>query len=124
MKKASHQRRPERLANLVKEVLAEVLARGLRDPRVHDVTVTRVDVSGDLSVATVWFSMLNADDVAKDEACAGLEKASGFLRSRLAENLSTRSVPELRFKVDRNLEHAARIDELFRQIHQDEPNEE
>ena len=108
-------RRPEQMAETVRQVLTEALAREVRDPRVGFVTITGVLVSNDLSHARVLISV-PGDDGEKTRALEGLQSAAGFLRSRAARSLTTRSVPELHFELDRGLEHAARINELLNTI--------
>ena len=108
-------RRPEQMAETLRQVITEALAREVRDPRVGFVTVTGVLVSGDLSHARVMVSVVG-DDGEKTRALEGLQSAAGFLRSRAARALTTRSVPELHFELDRGLEHAARINELLNTI--------
>jgi ribosome-binding factor A len=108
-------RRPEQIAETVRQVVAEVLAREVRDPRVGFVTVTAVQVSGDLSHARVQVSVMG-DDAEKARALEGLRSAGGFLRTRLTKVLSTRTVPELAFEIDRGLDHATRINELLADI--------
>lgn len=111
--------RPERLAALIHEALADALAKHLKDPRVGFVTITGVTVSHDGTHATVRFSVLG-DDATKDHAMAGLTSAKGFLRTHLARTLSLRTTPELHFVLDRGLEHAARIDALLAQLKREE----
>lgn len=108
-------RRPEQMAETLRQVITEALTREVRDPRVGFVTVTGVLVSGDLSHARVMVSVVG-DDGEKTRALEGLQSAAGFLRSRAARALTTRSVPELHFELDRGLEHAARINELLNTI--------
>jgi ribosome-binding factor A len=108
-------RRPEQMAETLRQVITESLAREIRDPRVGFVTVTGVLVSGDLSHARVLVSVVG-EDGEKTRALEGLQSAAGFLRSRAARALTTRSVPELHFELDRGLEHAARINELLNTI--------
>jgi ribosome-binding factor A len=108
-------RRPEQMAETVRQVLTEALAREVRDPRVGFVTITGVLVSNDLSHARVLISV-PGDEGEKTRALEGLQSAAGFLRSRAARSLTTRSVPELHFELDRGLEHAARINELLNTI--------
>lgn len=108
-------RRPEQVAETLRQVITETLAREVRDPRVGFVTVTGVLVSGDLSHARVMVSVVG-EDGDKTRALEGLQSAAGFLRSRAARALTTRSVPELHFELDRGLEHAARINELLNTI--------
>jgi ribosome-binding factor A len=83
------------------------------------VTVTAVLVTPDLSHARVMVSV-PGEDADKARALEGLQSAAGFLRSRAAKSLTTRSVPELHFELDRGLEHAARINELLNTIRQEE----
>lgn len=105
-------RRPEQVGETVRQVVADALAREVRDPRVGFVTVTRVDVSGDLSHARIAVAV-PGEEADRQRALEGLESAAGFLRGRVARALSTRTVPELHFELDRGLEHAARINALL-----------
>jgi ribosome-binding factor A len=105
-------RRPEQMAETLRQVITDSLTREVRDPRVGFVTITGVLVSGDLSHARVMVSV-PGEDADKSRAIEGLQSAAGFLRSRAARALTTRSVPELHFELDRGLEHAARINELL-----------
>ncbi|MGD2135568.1 MAG: 30S ribosome-binding factor RbfA [Gemmatimonadales bacterium] len=108
----AHRHRPERVAALIQETLAEALTTRVKDPRVGFVTVTGVDVASDYSVATVGVSVLG-DEEEKAQAMEGLDSASGFLRSLLARTLTLRTTPELRFVLDRGIEHAARINRIL-----------
>jgi ribosome-binding factor A len=108
-------RRPEQVGETLRQVIADALAREVRDPRVGFVTVTAVLVTNDLSHARVMVSVSGEEDD-KIRALEGLQSAAGFLRSRAARALTTRSVPELHFELDRGLEHAARISELLNDI--------
>jgi ribosome-binding factor A len=108
-------RRPEQVGETLRQVITEALAREVRDPRVGFVTVTRVLVTNELSHARVFVSV-PGEDAEKTRALEGLQSAAGFLRSRAARALTTRSVPELHFELDRGLEHAARINELLNTI--------
>jgi ribosome-binding factor A len=108
-------RRPEQMAETLRQVITDALAREVRDPRVGFVTVTGVLVTNDLSHARVMVST-PGEDADKARALEGLQSAAGFLRSRAARALTTRTVPELHFELDRGLEHAARINELLNTI--------
>ncbi len=108
-------RRPEQMAETLRQVITDALAREVRDPRVGFVTVTAVLVSNDLSHARVMVSA-PGEDADKARALEGLQSAAGFLRTRAARALTTRTVPELHFELDRGLEHAARINELLNTI--------
>jgi len=116
--KRSSRHRPERLAALVQETLAEALTTSLKDPRVGFVTITSVRVTPDGQLATIRVSVLGSEED-KGRAVAGLEHARGYLRTYLAERLNLRVVPELRFELDRGIEHAQRIDALLDEIRRD-----
>ena len=111
--------RPEQVAETLRQVITDGLAREVRDPRIGFVTVTAVLVTPDLSHARVMVS-LPGEDADKLRALEGLQSAARFLRSRAARALSTRIVPELHFELDKGLEHAARINELLEGLRREE----
>ena len=117
--KASSKRRPEQVAETLREVITDGLAREVRDPRIGRVTVTAVLVTGDLSHARVMVSV-PGDDGEQARALEGLQSAARFLRSRAARTLSTRIVPELHFEIDKGLTHATRINELLEGLRREE----
>jgi ribosome-binding factor A len=112
-------RRPEQVAGTIRQVITDALTREVRDPRVGFVTVTNVLVTNDLSHARVLVSV-PGDEGEKTLALQGLQSAAGFLRSRAARALTTRTVPELHFELDKGVEHAARIEELLESIRREE----
>lgn len=106
-------RREDRVADEVKRILAKSIQRDLKDPRVPPFTsVTDVKVTRDFSYATCFVSVLGSPD--EQKACLeALEKSKGFLRSKIAKQLTIRVTPELRFKLDDTYERAKRIDQLI-----------
>jgi len=104
--------RNQRLGNQVLRTLNELIRFETKDPRLKLVSLTSVDLSRDLSVARVYFSMLDpsGDPAAVKE---GLERASGFLRGRLGREIKIRHVPELRFSHDDSAAEAQRISSLI-----------
>ena len=112
-------RRPEQVAGTIRQVITDALARDVRDPRVGPVTLTGVLVTNDLSHARVMVSV-PGDDADKARALQGLQSAAGFLRTRVARALTTRTVPELHFELDKGVEHAARIERLLQTIRREE----
>jgi ribosome-binding factor A len=108
-------RRPDQVAETVRQVIAELLLTELRDPRIGFVTVTSVEVTNDLSVATVRVSVMG-EETERVEALKGLESAAGFLRGRVGKVLTTRIIPEIRFELDRGLEHAAKINRILGEL--------
>lgn len=92
------------------------LAEGVKDPRVTGlVTVTGVDVTRDLRHAKVHVSILGSD-AEKKETMEGLQSVAGYLRAKLGRTLRLRVTPELDFRYDASIAHAARIDSLLEQI--------
>ncbi|MCI0548925.1 MAG: 30S ribosome-binding factor RbfA [Candidatus Rokubacteria bacterium] len=105
-------KRLERVNQLVREEISTLLHRELKDPRLGFVTVTEVDVTPDLRTAKVYVSVLGpeAQWVSSLEALAS---ARGFIRNWLRRHLDLRAVPELHFRPDRSMEHAARMQVLL-----------
>ena len=104
--------RNQRLGAQMQRSLSELLRFETKDPGLADVSLTEVELSKDLSVARVYFSLLNPDaDPAP--ALEGLQRASGFLRHKLGDALLVRHVPELRFVHDDSIAHAAKISRLI-----------
>jgi len=113
-------RRPEQVAETVRQVVSEALLTEVRDPRIGMVTVTHVVVSNELSWATVYVSVMG-EETDKVRALEGLASAAGFFRSKLGRTLRTRIVPEVKFELDRGLEHAARINQVLADLKREDP---
>ncbi|HET6629309.1 MAG TPA: 30S ribosome-binding factor RbfA [Woeseiaceae bacterium] len=104
--------RHQRLGAQVQRSLSGLLRFEVKDPGLKDVSLTAVDLSRDLSVARVYFSLLDPDgDPVPVQA--GLERAAGFLRRRLGRELEIRHVPELRFVHDDSIAHGFEISRLI-----------
>ena len=93
-------------------LLSELLRTEVKDPRLLDVSINEVEVSGDLAVARVYFSMLRPDDDAAP-AQEAFARAGGFLRTRLGQALQLRRVPELRFVADSSVRDAMALTALI-----------
>lgn len=104
--------RHQRLGAQIMRTLSELLRFEVKDPRLQDVSLTAVDLTRDLSVAKVYYSLLNPNDDSA-QAQEGLEKAAGFLRRKLGGAIKIRHVPELRFAHDDSAEHGMKISELI-----------
>lgn len=107
--------RTNRVDELLQQEIGAILERDLADPRIGFVTVTGVEVSADLSHATVRVSVMGSD-AERAQTLAGLASAAGHVRSQLARRLATRVTPEVVFQLDRGIEHAARIDRVLRAL--------
>ncbi len=115
--------RTQRVNQLLKEEIARLLLREVKDARIGAVTVSAVEASPDLMQANVYVQV-PGDDARKAEALEGLASAAGFIRSRLGRDLRIRRSPELRFIIDRTQEHAARIHELLAEVESESKSEE
>jgi ribosome-binding factor A len=108
--------RTHRVEDLIRAELSSLLLREVKDPRVRLATISSVQVSRDLRYATIAVSVLGSDE--ERAACIeALDHGKGFLRSRLAERLPTRTTPELRFQLDRGPEYSQRINDLLESLH-------
>jgi ribosome-binding factor A len=101
--------RSQRVAEQIQRELADLLQFEVKDPRVSMVTVTEVEVSGDLAHAKVFFSAAENPP----ELLQGLQKAAGFLRSQLSERMLMRSVPQLHFVYDASIERGMKLSRLI-----------
>jgi ribosome-binding factor A len=111
--------RPEQLEDQVHFMLSTLIQRELRDPDLGFLTLTAVRLTGDRSIARVYFTVLG-DAQQLDRSRKALGRAAGFLRSHLAKHLKMRRVPELQFFPDSTLEEGNKIEALFSQIKQEE----
>lgn len=105
--------RNERIAASLRREAAQVLASEIKDPRVKLATVTEVDVSPDLRNATIFVSFLDDDDAKIKEAMQALAKASGFVRTTLANRLKMRYMPNITFQYDNLVREGIRLDALI-----------
>lgn len=115
-------RRISRVAELIKREVSLMLLSDIKDDRVGAgmVSVTDVDVSGDLQHAKIFVSIYGSDE-AKAETMAGLKSATGYVRSELGRRVRLRRTPEVLFLEDRSLERGDRILSLLNQINHDRP---
>jgi ribosome-binding factor A len=104
--------RNQRLGAQVLRTLSELLQFETKDPRLEGVSLTSVDLSRDLSVARIYFSLLDPEK-SPEPAMEGLGKAAGFLRAKLGHAIKVRHVPELRFIHDDSAAHGMKISELI-----------
>jgi ribosome-binding factor A len=107
-------RRRDRVGDLVRAELADLLLRDVHDPRVKLASVTEVDVTPDLRRAIV---KVLGDDKQRQETVEGLRHARGFLRTELARRLRLRVTPELVFELDRGAEQSQKISDLLESLH-------
>jgi ribosome-binding factor A len=106
------QARTQRIESEIQRVLAALIARELKDPRVGNVTITQVSMAADMGSARVFFTPF-ASRHSPDEVRTGLTRAAGFLRGELGRRLALRHAPRLEFVFDDSVEGAARLTTLI-----------
>lgn len=111
-------RRLNRYADQIKRSLSNIIEFKLNDPKKGFITLTRVKVSPDLKIATVYYTVLG-DQAQRNQTRSVLKKSIPFLRSELKPYITSRWLPELRFFFDDSMERAERINELLKQIKDD-----
>ncbi|BAT55099.1 ribosome-binding factor A [Nostoc sp. NIES-3756] len=110
-------RRVSRVAELIKREVSQMLINGIKDDRVGTgmVSVTDVDVSGDLQHAKIYVSIYGTEE-AKAETMAGLKSATGFVRSELGARVRLRRTPEVIFIEDRSIERGTKVLSLLNKL--------
>ena len=115
---ASH--RPDRVGDQIRQELSTLLSRGaVHDPGIGFITLTRVKVSPDLQLARVYYTTMG-DEAARKQTAKALERATGFLRRHLGDRLQLRRVPELAFQFDESVMHQDRVEQILRELHDEE----
>ncbi|EFR30852.1 30S ribosome-binding factor RbfA [Eremococcus coleocola] len=112
-----------RVGRVRQEILREVneiLLREIKDPRVEGVTITDVDLTGDLQHATIYYSTLSDLAGQRQKQQAGLEAVTGKVRSELGKRLKIYKTPEIRFERDASVDYGNKIDSLLNQLKKDE----
>ena len=106
-------RRPQRVAEAIREIVAPFLQRGVRDPRITGlVTVTTVHVTPDLQRAVVGVA-IHGEEAERQRTLEGLTSAAGAVRREVGRQLRLRTVPEIHFEIDRGVDHASRIEAVL-----------
>ncbi len=115
-------KRADRVADLIKQEISDILRREAGDPRIANITVTDVKLTDDLRSARIYFVELGQDKLSPDVE-KGLSKAKGFLKRELGKRLQLRYVPELAFFYDPSFEYGSRIEKLLKEVRKDEPDD-
>jgi ribosome-binding factor A len=108
--------RPDRVADQIRSELATLLAREVHDPGIGFVTLTRVQVSPDLQVARVLYTVLG-DEKARQSSARALGRATTFLRRQVGARLRLKRAPELRFVYDDSVAGQDRIERILNELH-------
>jgi ribosome-binding factor A len=112
--------RPDRVGEQIRDVIAEILARGeVHDPGIGFITLTHVQVTSDLQIARVFYTSLG-DPKARKDTARGLDRATPFFRRQIGGRLRLRRVPELEFRFDDSIETQDRIEQILRDLHEED----
>jgi ribosome-binding factor A len=116
-------KRTQQVGDEIRRILGEVIQYEMKDPRVGFATVVNVEVSGDLQHARVFVSVMG-DEAQRRETMEALERARGFLRRKVAQELRhLRVVPDLHLQLDTSLDYSIHIEEVLRRVAQKEQDE-
>lgn len=105
--------RSHRVAEQMQREIAQLLQFEVKDPRVGQVTITAVEVTGDMAHAKIFYSTSAADVKSQPKIQQGLEKVSGFLRTQLAKRMLLRTVPQLHFVYDASIDYGMKMTKLI-----------
>jgi len=107
--------RIQRIANLIKKEVAEMLIREVKDPRIGMVTITEVTVSKDLRIAHIYYSALGSEKQNQDSAI-GLRQATKFIQREIGRRIRMRYTPAIDFQFDHSLEYGSHIDKILQDL--------
>jgi len=107
-------KRSQRVSDLLREEISDIIFHKLKDPRIGFVTVTGVDVTDDLKMAFIYISILKEED--RKTTLDILNSAKSFIRGDLAKRLRMRSIPGIEFRLDASIEYGDKIEKLIREI--------
>lgn len=113
------QLRVEKVQEFIKQEISSIILTELKDPRIGFVTVTSVEVSGDLHLAKIYVSFMGTEEE-KAATWEGLQRALGYMRSEIGKRIRLRVTPELSLHLDNSLDYSTRIQELLHKIKQEE----
>lgn len=111
----NEQKRSTRVAQAIQQELAVLLVEKIADPRLQRASVSRVEITDDLSLAKIYYTVLGGKK-AVQEAARGFRRAAGFLRSHIARTINLRCTPALQFHYDETAEKVAELEEIFQEI--------
>ena len=115
MSRSYDYKRSDRVSELLKHELSEILRKEAKDPAIGEVTITRVNLTDDLRFATVYFGVLDRTTEV-DQIEEGLQRASSYMHRLLGKRLRLKHTPRLTFKFDRNLDYSFKISKILSEI--------
>lgn len=117
--------RADRIGVKIQAAIAELLVQKVQDPRIEMATISKVEMSSDLSVADVYFSVFGSNKVVA-EAKKGFQSSTKFIKKLIAPKLKLKYMPDLQFKHDTSFNYGSKIDKLLREVSKrnDKPGQE
>ena len=116
-------RRTLKAASAIREVVGMAIIADLQDPRIKNVTVTRVEVSGDMRNAKVYVTVMG-DEAMETLSLRGLQSAAGYLQAKCAKRIDTRYTPQLQFVIDKGEKNSLLVTKILADVLPKEENEE
>ena len=107
--------RSKKVEGQLKKEISIILQEDLKDPRIGFVTITRIDLTGDLRHAKIYFSILG-DEVNQEASIEGIKSAAGYIRKLVGERLNLKYVPELSFRLDKSIEYSVNLEKTFEKL--------
>ena len=112
-------KRADRVSELLKSEISQIVRRDVKDPAVGEVTITRVQMTDDIKMATVSFGVLDRTEEA-EQMTESLQRAAGHIQRVLGKRLRLRFIPKLTFQFDRNLDYSLKISKLLEEIDEED----
>lgn len=110
-------KRSEKVADLIRKEISQMLVKSVKDPRIGFITITRVTVSEDCRFARIYYSVAGTQ-AERESSMKGLDSAKGYVRKELGRRIRLRYTPEITFQFDPSIEYAIHVGELIQNIHQ------
>ncbi len=107
---------------MIREEVSQIIIRELKDPRIGFVTITKVDVSDDLRLAKIYYSVFG-EEGEKEESLKGLESAKGYIKRELGRRVRLKYMPEITFIFDDSMEYGSRMEELLQGLNNNKDEE-
>lgn len=108
-----------RVGDQIRKDVSEIILLGLKDPKLGFITITDVELTDDLRYARIFYTVLG-DEKARKKSQEGLERAKGFIQREIGRRIRLKRMPEIVFKYDRSVERAARVENLLKQIEEEQ----
>ena len=108
--------RAERVGEQMKQEIMDIVNNKVKDPRIGFLTITEVQLTNDLSIATIYLTVLG-NDKQIDDTFKGLEKAKGFIKSEIGSRMRLRIVPDLKFEYDESIDYGNKIEKMIQDLH-------